>query len=210
MIFIKSSSDSGWKTIISSKRLMNSGLKILRTSCRHFFANIFVLLNSIRGAKSHASFLFNHPGADIRSHNDNSIFEIDMVPERIGQVAILQHLKQNIENTVMSFFDFIEQHNGVRIPFHKLRQLPSIFITDISGREPINFETECFSINSDISNRTKAFSLPNKCLARDLASSVLPTPVGPNNKKEPIGLFGFFRSDAGAADGPGDRIDCRT
>ena len=32
----------------------------------------------------------------------------------------------------------------------------------------------------------------NKVLAIDLASSVLPTPVGPRNTKVPIGLFGFL------------------
>ena len=32
-----------------------------------------------------------------------------------------------------------------------------------------------------------ASSEPNICLASCLASSVLPTPVGPTNKKEPIG-----------------------
>ena len=35
-------------------------------------------------------------------------------------------------------------------------------------------------------------SLSNKSLARVFASSVLPTPVGPKNKNEPIGRFGSF------------------
>ena len=36
------------------------------------------------------------------------------------------------------------------------------------------------------------FSLPNIASANALESSVLPTPVGPRNKKEPIGLLGSF------------------
>ena len=32
------------------------------------------------------------------------------------------------------------------------------------------------------------FSSSNNCSASALATSVLPTPVGPKNKKEPIGL----------------------
>ena len=35
------------------------------------------------------------------------------------------------------------------------------------------------------------FSSSNNDAANVLASSVLPTPVGPKNKNEPIGLFGF-------------------
>ena len=34
------------------------------------------------------------------------------------------------------------------------------------------------------------FSESNNDAANDLANSVLPTPVGPRNKKLPIGLFG--------------------
>ena len=38
-----------------------------------------------------------------------------------------------------------------------------------------------------------AFSLSNKNSASALANSVLPTPVGPKNKKLPIGLLGSFK-----------------
>ena len=41
--------------------------------------------------------------------------------------------------------------------------------------------------------RTKADSVSNKNLASDLHSSVLPTPVGPKNRNEPIGRFGSAR-----------------
>jgi len=60
------------------------------------------------------------------------------------------------------------------------------------GGAPINFATECGSINSDISTLIILFSLPNNASAKAFASSVLPTPVGPINKNEPIGLFGSF------------------
>ena len=50
----------------------------------------------------------------------------------------------------------------------------------------------CFSIYSDISILTIWFSSPNWASAKALLSSVLPTPVGPKNKNEPIGLLGSF------------------
>ena len=49
--------------------------------------------------------------------------------------------------------------------------------------------TECFSMYSDMSMRTMAFSLSKRNSASALLSSVLPTPVGPRNRKEPMGLF---------------------
>ena len=48
-------------------------------------------------------------------------------------------------------------------------------------------------MNSDISIRTMASSLSNRKSARALHSSVLPTPVGPRNRKEPLGRLGSDR-----------------
>ena len=53
-------------------------------------------------------------------------------------------------------------------------------------------ETEYFSMYSLISILTMLFSLSNKASARALASSVLPTPVGPRNINDPIGLLGSW------------------
>ena len=50
--------------------------------------------------------------------------------------------------------------------------------------------TECFSMNSLISMRTKWSSLSNKNPASALQSSVFPTPVGPKNRNEPVGREG--------------------
>ena len=58
------------------------------------------------------------------------------------------------------------------------------------GGEPISFDTVCFSINSDISTLIREFSVPNIASASAFESSVLPTPVGPKNRNEPIGLLG--------------------
>ena len=58
------------------------------------------------------------------------------------------------------------------------------------GGAPINLDTEYFSIYSDISILTILCSSSNNASASDFASSVLPTPVGPKNINEPIGLRG--------------------
>src|ERR1700756_2381917 len=61
------------------------------------------------------------------------------------------------------------------------------------GGEPISFDTECFSMNSDISKRISDFSEPNRNCASVRAISVLPTPVGPRKRNDPIGRFGDLR-----------------
>lgn len=54
----------------------------------------------------------------------------------------------------------------------------------------MSLDTECFSINSDMSKRTKDFSEPNRNSASRRATSVFPTPVGPRNRKQPTGRAG--------------------
>ncbi len=48
-------------------------------------------------------------------------------------------------------------------------------------------------MNSLMSTLMSASSLPNMNSARALASSVLPTPVGPRKMNEPIGRLGSLR-----------------
>ena len=49
------------------------------------------------------------------------------------------------------------------------------------GGEPMIRETECFSMNSDISKRIKDSGVSNRSSASRRTSSVFPTPVGPSN-----------------------------
>ena len=56
-----------------------------------------------------------------------------------------------------------------------------------------------------MSMRTIARSSSNRKSASDLASSVLPTPVGPRNRNEPVGRFGSEMPARAAAYGVGDR-----
>ena len=64
-------------------------------------------------------------------------------------------------------------------------------------------DTVCRSMYSDISIRIMAFSSPNMASARDLHSSVLPTPVGPRNRKTADGTLGVLQTHTATADGPG-------
>ncbi len=53
---------------------------------------------------------------------------------------------------------------------------------------PMSFSSASSPLNSDISMRCIFPSPPKKMLARALAVSVFPTPVGPKNKNEPMGF----------------------
>jgi hypothetical protein len=54
-------------------------------------------------------------------------------------------------------------------------------------------DTENFSMYSLMSTRMSADGSANRNLASERASSVLPTPVGPQKTNEPMGRFGSLR-----------------
>ena len=80
---------------------------------------------------------------------------------------------------------------GLRLTFSE--SCPPSSWPTYPGGEPIIFETLCFSMYSDISTRIMASSLPNTASASAFDTSVLPTPVGPKNRNEPIGFLGSFK-----------------
>ena len=64
---------------------------------------------------------------------------------------------------------------------------------DIPYTQTISFDTELLSMYSDISIRIISFSFPNRLSATAFDNSVFPTPVGPKNINELIGLSGFLK-----------------
>jgi len=69
-------------------------------------------------------------------------------------VAVFQYLQQHIEDIGVSFFDFVEQHHGVRTAAHCLRELSAFVVADVAGRGTDEFWKRCgVSMVSDISSR---------------------------------------------------------
>src|SRR4028119_1792000 len=66
----------------------------------------------------------------------------------------------------------------------------------------MSFDTACFSMYSDMSNRTRCFCDPNRNSARRRATSVLPTPAEPRKMKEALGRVGED-APTGGAEGAG-------
>ena len=60
------------------------------------------------------------------------------------------------------------------------------------GGAPTRRDTANFSMYSDMSRRTIAFSSSKSSCASAFASSVLPTPVGPRKRNAPTGRWRFF------------------
>ena len=46
--------------------------------------------------------------ANVRSHDDDRVLEINRSPLPVRDAAIVEHLQQNVKHVRMRFFDFVE------------------------------------------------------------------------------------------------------
>ena len=61
--------------------------------------------------ESHRSAFLNEARANVRSHDDDRVLEIDRVSQRVGENAVFKDLQQNVVNVRVSLFHFVEQQN---------------------------------------------------------------------------------------------------
>ncbi len=190
---------SGWKMMISSMRLMNSGLKCARSASMHLTANAFV--------DAALAELGEKRAAEVRRHDDDRVLEVDRAALAVGQPAVVEELQQDVEHFGMRLFDLVEQDDRVRPPPHGLGELAAFLVADVSRRRTDQPRDGVLLLYSDMSMRTIACSSSNRNSASARAISVLPTPVGPRKMNGPIGRFGILQPSARAAHGVGDRLD---
>ena len=50
----------------------------------------------------------------------------------VGEAAVLQDLEHHVEHVWVRLLNLIEKHHGVRPPAHRLRQLPTLVVANIT------------------------------------------------------------------------------
>ena len=134
MIRRRSSSDSASNTMISSMRLMNSGLNVRLTSPSTMSDDVLVDRAGVAGLEPERRLLLDEARPDVRGHDDDRVLEVHPVAEAVGQMAVFEHLQQDVEDVRVRLLDLVEQHDRVGIPLHLLRELTALFVPDVSGR----------------------------------------------------------------------------
>ena len=82
----------------------------------------------------HRQILHDELAADIRCHDDDRVFEIDGAALAIGDASVIEDLQQRVENIAVGFLHFVEEHDRIRMPAHRLGELSAFVITDIARR----------------------------------------------------------------------------
>ena len=114
--------------------------------CDFFFRLLVSLaLASVRGtAEAQTRHLVDVFGADVRSHDDDGVFEVYRASFRVGQTAVVEHLKEYVEYLGVRLFYLIEQNNGVWAVTHKFREPAAFVVTDITRRRTYHFGNGVF------------------------------------------------------------------
>ncbi len=72
--------------------------------------------------------------ADVGSHDQNGVFEIDRVAETVSQLAVFENLQQNVEHVRVRLLDFVEQNDRIWRALDAFRQLTTLFVANVSRR----------------------------------------------------------------------------
>ncbi len=91
---------------------------------------------------------------------------------------MVHYLQQNVVDIRVGLFDLIEQNNRMRMLINLIGQKSALIEPDIAGRCTKQARNRVSLMYSDMSKRSN--STPRD-KASCLATSVLPTPVGPEN-----------------------------
>src|SRR5208282_1373319 len=74
------------------------------------------------------------PSADVRSHDDDGVFEVNRVAQAVGQLAVFKNLQQDVEHIRMRLLDFVEQDDRIWRPLDAFCQLSTLFVTNVTRR----------------------------------------------------------------------------
>ena len=74
--------------------------------------------------------------ADVRGHQHDGIAEIHHAAHVVGQFPFFENLQQHVPHVRVRLFNFVEQHDGIRIAPHFFGELAAFLVTDVTGRRP--------------------------------------------------------------------------
>ena len=92
----------------------------------HFWFDLFYILTILQRSEMLA--------AQIGREDDERVRKVHRAALTIGQAAIVEYLKQNVEDVGMRFFDLVEQHHLIGPTPDSLGQDTAFFISDIARR----------------------------------------------------------------------------
>ena len=97
-----------------------------------FDTKALVVLVVVGCGEAHGSSLFESRGSDIGGEQDDSIAEVHVPAEAVGQFALLENLEEHVHDVGMGLLDFVKQYDGVGVAAHLFGQLAALLVADVA------------------------------------------------------------------------------
>ena len=78
--------------------------------------------------------VFQLASADIGGHDDDSVLEVHLATQAVGQLSVVEYLQKDVEDIGMSLLNLVEQDDGVGLAPNLLGQLSALLVADVSRR----------------------------------------------------------------------------
>src|ERR1700688_4330865 len=140
-------------------------------------------------------------GSQVGSHDDDGIAEVDGVTKAVGELAVLENLQQYIEDVRMSFFNFIQEDDGVGSAANALGELAAFFIADIAGRGADQFGDGMLLHEFGHVEAHQRFFRAEKKFGKAASYFGFANTGGPQEKEATDGTQRGFQTGAAAANG---------
>ena len=189
---------------MASRRLRNSGLKRRSTAD---------LEPRLRGAssgprrparcrrgrprQSRCVAALSSRDAGVGRHDQDDVAEVGLAAGVVGERRVIHHLQQDVHHIRMRLLDLVEQHDVVRMLAHRIHQQAALLEAHVARRSA---NQPRHRVLLHVLAHVEARELVAQVNGELRASSVLPTPVGPVNRKQPAGRSGMPRPARDALD----------
>jgi len=188
--------------VVVSERIENDDLvqpvqelrieRFLHFAHHHFFDALHSGLIGAGGEADRGA-LLQMPRAQIGSHDDDGVTEVNGVAEAVGELAVFEYLQQDVEDVWMRLLDFVEEDYGVRSAANALGELTAFFVADITRRctdelgdrvllhefGHVEADQRFFAAEEEFGQAARDFSLADA--------------GGPEEEKQPTGRSGDFK-----------------
>ena len=99
----------------------------------HLFLHALVARLAVRAqAETGVCGLGDVSCAEVGGQDDDGVLEVHLAPLTVGQMAVVEHLQQRVEDVGVGFFDFVEQHHGERLATHLFGEFAAFLVADVS------------------------------------------------------------------------------
>src|SRR4030095_14290276 len=71
---------------------------------------------------------------DVRGHQHDCISKVDGASEAVGEFSVFHDLQEHVPDVRMSLFDFVEEHDGIRLATDTFGKLAAFLVTDVTWR----------------------------------------------------------------------------